>query len=222
MNANYFRTLGSVESSFKLLRIVMLSIIVAVLLFAAVIAYWAFNSVEASRQRVYVMDNGKSIMLALAQDHNINRPAEAKDHVRSFLKLLFELEPDEKQIDASIEQATYLGNKASVVRLYTDLKEKGYYNQLIQGDVHQKVEIELSGIQVQMDQSPYYFRAKGRQVLIRSTNVTVRNLDVEGYLIDVARTDNNPHGFMVERFKVLDNRDIETIDRAPDSDKLNL
>ena len=161
------------------------------------------------------MEGGKSIMLALAQEHNMNRPAEAKDHLRVFMRLLFDLEPDERQISKSIEQATYLGDRLSVVRLYTDLKEKGYYTRLMQGDVHQKVEVELEGIQIDMTQSPYPFKLKGKQLLVRSTSLTVRNLEVEGFLIDVARTDNNPHGFMVEKFQIINNQDIETIARTP-------
>jgi len=219
MNANYFRSLKTIENSFRLVRLVMLAIVAGSLLFALGVAYWAFNSVENSRQRVYVMENGKSIMLALAQEHNMNRAAEGKDHLRVFMRLLFDLEPDEKQISKSIEQATYMGDRSSVVRLYTDLKEKGYYTRLVQGDVHQKVEIELDDIQINMDQSPYSFRLKGKQLLVRSTSLTVRNLEVEGFLIEVARTDNNPHGFMVEKFQIIDNRDIETISRNPESDQ---
>ena len=215
MNATYFRSLKTIENSFRLVRLVMLAIVAGSLAFALGIAYWAFTSVEHSRQRVYVMEGGKSIMLALAQEHNMNRPAEAKDHLRVFMRLLFDLEPDERQISKSIEQATYLGDRLSVVRLYTDLKEKGYYTRLMQGDVHQKVEVELDGIQIDMTQSPYPFKLKGKQLLVRSTSLTVRNLEVEGFLIDVARTDNNPHGFMVEKFQITNNQDIETIARTP-------
>lgn len=113
MDANYFRSLKTIDSSFKLVRLVMLAIILGVLLFGLGVAYWAFTSVENSCHRVYVMENGKSIMLAMAQEHNINRSAEAKDHLRVFMRLLFDLEPDEHQINKSIEQATYMGDRAS-------------------------------------------------------------------------------------------------------------
>ena len=220
MDAQYFKNLGSIERSFKFIRVVMFGVIIGFILFGMGISYWAFDTVDKSRQRAYVIEHGSSIMLTLAQEHNINRSAEAKDHVKSFLKLLFELEPDEEQIKKSFERATYMGDRASVYRIYTDLKEKGYFTNLIQGDVHLKVQIEMDEITVNMTQSPYSFRIKGRQVLIRETSMTTRNLEVEGYLVDVQRTDNNTHGFNVERFKVLDQRDIETITRNPDGDKL--
>ena len=115
-----------------------------------------------------------------------------------------------------------MGDRSSVFRIYNDLKEKGFFVSVIQGDVHLQVQLEMSNIVVDMSRSPYSFRAKGKQVLIRETSITTRNLDVEGYLIDVQRTDNNTHGFNVERFKILDQRDLETVTRNPDADNLSL
>ena len=212
MEAPHFRSLHNIETSFKMIRTVMFAVILGTLLLASGIAWWAFDITEKSRSRVYVMENGKSIMLALAQDHNVNRSAEAKDHVRTFLRLFFDLEPDDQQIRKTIEEASYLGDE-SVVRLHKDFTEKGYYSDLVQGNVHQKIEIDPELIQVNMTQSPYYFRAKGKELLVRESTVTYRNLDVEGFLIDVQRTDRNPHGFMIERFHPLDNSDIQTITR---------
>ena len=150
-------------------------------------------------------------MVALAQEQNINRPAEAKDHIKTFHRLFFTLEPDEKQVEGNIREATYLGDR-SVVRLYQDLQEAGYYGQLIQGNVHQKVEIDK--VEVDFRQSPYRVVTSGRQLLIRANNITVRKLVTECFLIDVPRTDNNPHGFMIERFKVAQNQDLETVQRT--------
>lgn len=215
MDAGYFRQLSTLDNSFRLIRLILLGTIIGVLALGGWVVYWANQNVEAARQRVYVMENGQSIMLALAQEHNINRPAEARHHVRTFLKLLFELEPDETQIEKSVGQATYLGDRQSVLRQYLDFKEKGYYQQLVQGDVRQKLTMELGTIQVDAKNTPYKFRAKGVLSLIRATSITTRNLDVEGYLVESQRTDNNPHGFIVERFKVIDNSDIQTVDRDP-------
>ncbi|MEZ0542690.1 conjugative transposon protein TraK [Fibrella arboris] len=206
-----FRYLTNLETSFRMVRWLAIIAVVGSLAFALGVAYWAFAEVSASRQKVYVLDNGKSIMVALAQEQNINRPAEAKDHIKTFHRLFFTLEPDEKQVEGNIREATYLGDR-SVVRLYQDLQEAGYYGQLIQGNVHQKVEIDK--VEVNFSQSPYRVVTSGRQLLIRANNITIRKLVTECYLIDVARTDNNPHGFMIERFKVVQNQDIETVQRS--------
>ena len=43
-----------------------------------------FKFAEKQREKIYVLDNGKSLMLALSQDMSQNRPAEAREHVRRF------------------------------------------------------------------------------------------------------------------------------------------
>ena len=35
----------------------------------------------------------------------------------------------------------------------------------------------------------------------------------EGFLRNVARSDNNPHGFLIERWRVLENKDLKTLNR---------
>ena len=209
MNTN-FRYLTNLESSFRLVRLVAIGAIVLSLAFAAVVAFWALDTVEKSREKIYVLDNGKSLTLALAQDMNVNRSAEAKDHVRAFHRLFFNLDPDETAIDNHIREAAYYGD-ASIMRLYTDLREKGYFTHLIQGNVILKVEIDsvaLSG-----SQSPFSVRTYARQLLVRANTITTRRLVTECNLIDIDRSDNNSHGFMIERLKVLENRDLETINR---------
>ena len=209
-NTSPFRYLTNLESSFRLIRLVAVGVIILSLVFAAAIAWWAFDVVEKSREKIYVLDGGKSIMLALAQDMNVNRSAEAKDHVRAFHRLFFDLDPDEAAIDAHVRESAYYGD-ASVLRLYSDLREKGYFTQLIQGNVIQKVEVD--SIILTGSMSPFTARTYARQLLVRANTITSRQLITECNLIDVDRSDNNSHGFMIERLKVLENRDLETITR---------
>ncbi|MBC8153076.1 MAG: conjugative transposon protein TraK [Bacteroidetes bacterium] len=211
MNSNFnFRYLRNIESSFRFVRVLAFSVIALALGFAAWIGYWAFTTVGQSREKIYVLDNGKSIMLALAQEQNVNRPAEARDHVKTFLKLFFNQEPNEQSITQNIQDAAYLGDE-SITRHYLDLREKGFYTKLLQGNTIQKITID--SVLIDMKQSPYKVDIRARVLLVRATNITFRRLVADCYLIDATRTDQNPHGFFIERFRVLDNRDIETISR---------
>ena len=117
-----FKSLKNIETAFQMTRMVMIVVIVCSLSAVCVMAYYSNDTVAKSRDKVYVMENGHSVMMALAQEHNINRPAEAKDHIKTFLKLFFELEPDAQQIKKSIQEASYLGDQ-SVMRLYKDFVE---------------------------------------------------------------------------------------------------
>ena len=70
-----FKSLKNIESSFRQIRlfgIVFLSL-------CAVITVWSvwssYRFAERQREKIYVLDNGKSLMLALSQDLSQNRPA---------------------------------------------------------------------------------------------------------------------------------------------------
>ena len=86
-----FKSLKNIETSFKQIRIIA---IVFVVLCAGITGYAVWNSfsfAEAQRQKIYVLDEGKSLMLALSQDLSQNRPVEAREHVKRFHELFFTL-----------------------------------------------------------------------------------------------------------------------------------
>ena len=78
------------------------------------------------------MDQGKSLIVALSQDAALNRPVEAREHVRRMHELFFTLAPDKAAIESNINRAMYLADK-SLYSYYRDWNEKGYYNRLISG-----------------------------------------------------------------------------------------
>ena len=102
-----FKSLRNIESSFRQIR---LFTIVFVALCAAVTGYALWNSysfAEAQRQKIYVLDGGKSLMLALSQDLSQNRPVEAREHVKRFHELFFTLSPDKSAIESNINRAFF-------------------------------------------------------------------------------------------------------------------
>jgi conjugative transposon TraK protein len=174
-------------------------------------AVWqSYQFAEAQRQKVYVLDNGKSLMLALSQDASINRPVEAREHVRRFHELFFTLAPDKNAIESNMKRAFNLADK-SAFDYYKDLSEKGYYNRIISGNVQQRIEVD--SVVCNFDTYPYAVRTYAKQFIIRSSNVTRRSLVTSCYLVNSVRSDNNPQGFNIEKFAVLENRDVEVIDR---------
>lgn len=205
-----FRTLRNIENSFRQIR---LYAIVFALLCTSVAGYsvWrSYSFAEQQREKIYVLDNGKSLMLALAQDASINRPVEAREHVRRFHELFFTLAPDKNAIESNMKRAFNLADR-SAFDYYKDLSEKGYYNRIISGNVQQRLEID--SVVCDFDHYPYAVHTYGRQFIIRSSNVTRRNLITTCYLVNSVRSDNNPQGFNIEKFAVAENRDIEVIER---------
>lgn len=148
-------------------------------------------------------------MLALAQDASINRPVEAREHIRRFHELFFTLAPDKSAIENSMKRAFNLADK-SAFDYYKDLSEKGYYNRIISGNVQQRIEID--SVVCNFDNYPYAV-TYAKQFIIRSSNVTKRNLVTSCFLVNSVRSDNNPQGFNIEKFNVIENNDIEIIER---------
>ena len=205
-----FKSLKNIESSFRQIRFFTL---VFVILCAIIVCYALWNSysfAEAQRQKIYVLDGGKSLLLALSQDLSQNRPVEARDHVKRFHELFFTLSPDKDAIESNIQRALFLVDK-SAFAYYKDLTEKGYYNRIISGNINQTISVD--SVVCNFDHYPYQIAAYSRQMIIRESNITERSLVTRCNLINSVRSDNNPHGFIMENFEVIENKDLRVIDR---------
>ncbi|MGJ1314885.1 conjugative transposon protein TraK [Sphingobacterium multivorum] len=205
-----FKTLRNIENSFRQIRLYAIAFAVLCISVVGYAVWQSYRFAEEQRQKVYVLDNGKSLMLALSQDASINRPVEAREHVRRFHELFFTLAPDKNAIESNMKRAFHLADK-SAFDYYKDLSEKGYYNRIISGNVQQRIEVD--SVICNFDSHPYAVRTYAKQFIIRSSNVTRRNLITSCFLVNSVRSDNNPQGFNIEKFAVMENKDIEVIER---------
>ena len=205
-----FKSLKNIETSFRQIRFFG---IVFVCLCAGIVGYslWsAYDFAEKQRQKIYVLDGGKSLMLALSQDLSQNRPVEAKEHIRRFHELFFTLAPDKNAIESNIQRALFMVDK-SAFRYYKDLSEKGYYNRIVSGNINQSLVVD--SVACNFDTYPYRVATYARQLIIRESNITERSLVTRCNLINSVRSDNNPHGFTMEAFEIIENKDLRVIDR---------
>ncbi|MGV0831489.1 conjugative transposon protein TraK [Empedobacter brevis] len=205
-----FKTLRNIENSFKQIR--LYAMIFSLFCCGVVgFALWqSYQFAEKQRQKIYVLDQGKSLMLALSQDINLNRPVEAREHIRRFHELFFTLSPDKNAIESNMKRAFFLADK-SAFDYYNDLAEKGFYNRIISGNVQQRIEVD--SVVSNFNNYPYTVKTYAKQYIIRSSNVTKRQLITSCLLLNSVRSDNNPQGFNIEKFEVLENHDIEVVER---------
>ena len=108
-----FKSLKNIETSFRQIRLFTLVVVCLCTALAGYSVWSAYSFAEAQRQKIYVLDGGKSLMLALSQDLSQNRPAEAKEHVRRFHELFFTLSPDKSAIEGNISRALLLADKSA-------------------------------------------------------------------------------------------------------------
>jgi conjugative transposon TraK protein len=205
-----FKILKNIENSFRQIR--LFTFIFALLCFGVVgvVVYKSYEFAEKQRQKIYVLDNGKSLMVALSQDMSLNRPVEAREHVRRFHELFFTVAPDKNAIESNVKRAFNLADQ-SAFNYYKDLSEKGYYNRIISGNIQQRIEID--SVSANFDSYPYQVQTFAKQFIYRSSNLTKRSLITSCMLVNSVRSDNNPQGFTMEKFNVIENKDIETVDR---------
>ena len=202
-----FKSLGNIETSFRQIRLYAFVFAIVCVAVSGYSVYASYRFAKEQREKIYVLDQGKSLMLALSQDASRNRPVEAREHVRRFHELFFTLSPDKNAIESNISRALLLADK-SAYNYYRDFSEKGYYNRIIAGNINQVVQVD--SVVCNFDHYPYSARTYARQLIIRASNVTERSLVTECRLLNTNRSDDNPNGFNIEGFEIVENKDIST------------
>lgn len=205
-----FKSLKNIETAFRQIRLYTLLFALLCAVVCGYALYASYSFAREQREKIYVLDEGKSLMLALSQDASRNRPVEAREHVRRFHELFFTIAPDKAAIEQNMERALALSDK-SAFDYYKDLAETGYYNRAISGNINQRIEID--SILCNFNRHPYEVRTYARQFIIRQSNITERSLVTSCRLQNAARSDNNPQGFLLEHFLVEENRDLRSYKR---------
>lgn len=196
-----------IQRKFRFTVYVLLCVSLVLIGFSSFVFVSSLRLVERSRQKIYVLDNGKSLLLALRADISDNRPAEARDHIKRFHELFFTMEPDKQYIESNTREALFLADD-SAMKQYRSYKENNVYNQVISLDI--SMTLETDSVQIDFSSYPYQFRFFGKQRIVRKSNITIRKLETTGQLRNISRTDHNPHGFLIENWLITDNKDLET------------
>lgn len=178
-------------------------------LLSGFVLYKGYELSERLQDKIYVLA-GDKILDAYPSSKKDNVPVEAKSHIRMFHTWFFTLDPDEKVINANISRALYLADGSAKTQ-YDNLKETGYYANIISGNISQQISID--SIQVNTSTEPYSFQCYASLKIVRPNSIVTRNLITQGFLRNVSRSDHNPHGFLIERWIILENKDIKTESR---------
>lgn len=204
-----FRQLTHIETAFKSIRFFSILIVSLSLTITLLSVYFSYQAVRNADSRIYVLQ-GSAIGEARLSHRKEIIEVEARDHVRSFHHHFFTLSPDADAIDKSMQKAFYLADRSAKTS-YDNLKENGYFSQLQAANISQS--IEADSILINLGTDPLEFTYYGRQKIVRSSSLTERVLITKGRLREVPRSDHNPHGFLIEKWETISNRDIRTVPR---------
>ncbi|MEJ5996251.1 conjugative transposon protein TraK [Pedobacter sp. Du54] len=199
-----FTHFKNIDTAFRHIKLFSIFLILANVGCMCFCIYKSYDLVDRSQNRIHILYNGK-VLQAMASDKKSNLEVELRDHIKTFHQYFFSLSPDDKAIKASVSKALYLADE-SAKKQFDNLRESGYYNNLISANISQEIEVDSTKLDI--NQYPYEFTCYATQKLVRSSSTIVRKLVTQGKVRDMKmQTDNNPHGFLVQDWEILVNRD---------------
>jgi len=202
-----FQQFKNIDSAFRLVRFFCALFLLCTAAICLFLISRTTAALQTGQQRVYVLANGK-LLEAAGVERSDSMAVELRDHVKMFHYYFYTLQPDDAANKRHIIAALYLADNAARQE-YNNLLESGYYNNLISANINQEVS-DYDSIQVDLNRTPYYFRYYGKLRIIRTTSILTRSLVTEGYIrvMPGAISDHNPHGMLIERWKVIENKDV--------------
>jgi conjugative transposon TraK protein len=197
----------NIESKIRLASFVSIGSLLLAFFVSIAVSFYAYKQVVSARKSIYILDNNVPI-LAKQTDVQINRPAEYKAHIDLFHSIFFSLTPDDRFIEYQMKRAMYLIDESGA-RQYNDLKEKGYFSSVLSSSSV----LTLQTDSIILDLPRLYFRYYGKQKIDRRSVTVYRSLITEGYLKDIPRSENNPHGVLITGWKTIENKDTENVQK---------
>lgn len=199
----------NIESKVRLATFLSVGSFLTAICMVLITGFFAYRQVADARKSVYILDANSVPLLARQTDVQMNRAAEYRAHINLFHTLFFNLTPDDKFIEYQMKQAMYLIDESGAAQ-YNNLKEKGYFNSILSSSAVLTIRTDS----VYVDEVKKYFRYYGTQKIDRRSSTITRSLITEGYLSDLEkRSDNNPHAVLITRWKTLENKDLENVQK---------
>jgi conjugative transposon TraK protein len=202
-----FMIIKNIEAKIRLATFISLGSLLTSLMIVGMICLYAFKLVSNAQKSIYLLDNNIPI-LARQTDIQMNRPAEYRAHVDLFHSLFFSLTPDDNYMEYQMKRAMYLVDESGMQQ-YNNLKENGFFNSILSSSSV----LTLQTDSVAVDMPRLYFRYYGKLRIDRRSSTVVRSLITEGYLKDIPRSDNNPHGVLITNWKTLENKDLQDVEK---------
>ena len=196
-----------IEAKIRLATLIALGSLLTALAVVGITCFFCYRLVSNSQKSIYLLDNNIPI-LARQTDLQMNRPAEYRADVDLFHSLFFSLTPDDKFMEYQMKKAMYLIDESGMQQ-YNDLKEKGFFNSILSSSSV----LTLQTDSIALDIPKKYFRYYGKLKIDRRSSTVIRSLVTEGYLQDIPRSDNNPHGVLITNWKTLENKDLQDVEK---------
>lgn len=202
----YFDT---IETSFRKLKFITVASIASGVIIALGAVYISGQQMLSNNDNIYVIDRGSAVMAARS-GQDAYRDLEVKDHIERFHELMFNLSPNSESIKRNLDRALVMSDK-SAYDYWSDLSERGFYSRIVSANISQ--EIVIDSVKVDISSYPYQAKTYAKVFMLRESNITAYDFESSCRLVDVERSPSNPHGLMIEKFRVSKNENMGTRQR---------
>lgn len=199
----YFET---IETSFRKMRLITVASIASGVAVALGAVYIAGRQMVSNNDNIYVIDRGSAVMAARSGE-DAYRDLEVRDHIERFHELMFNLSPNSESIRRNLDRALTMSDR-SAYEYWSDLSERGFYSRIVSANISQ--EIVIDSVTVDMSSYPYQAKTYAKVFMLRESNITAYDFESSCRLVDVQRSQSNPHGLMIEKFRVSRNENLGT------------
>lgn len=129
---------------------------------------------------------------------------EIRRYIENFHQYFFNLPPDNDYIKWTVGKAMYMAD-GTALKQKQALDENGFYSDIISSSAVCTIICDS----IQFDEHTRKFSYYGTQIIKRRTRDLKRTMLTTGYVENVPRTQNNPHGLMITNWRTLENKDLD-------------
>lgn len=201
------------EKEHKTNRLVVIVFAILCTIVIGSVTFVFYDTYTKAKESLYVLVDGNALQQAMRRNTMDNRPVEMRNHIRTFMSYLFTFNPDRSSINNNIKKALELSDE-SVKNFIDNLTEQKYYDKAISGNISHELTLDTSSIKLDLSGYPYKVTVIGEIQLVRSSKIEIRELICTMDIRNLPnRTDNNPHGLIIEKFFVQQNEKIKEFNR---------
>ncbi|UOB18434.1 hypothetical protein [Abyssalbus ytuae] len=194
------KSLKDIPSSFSLVKKALIFCFVVTILVSTGSLFWAYYTTRTLKNTAYVLTkDGHAALMQAINENEIDsyRKPEIIHHINMFHLAFWEI--DQFNYERKINDALYLAGDAGK-RLYKTLEASGHFAKISTENLTQKIEVD--SIVVNDEVYPYSGNFYGKLRVLRTDQKveSVNGFKAKFILYNVARTNKNPHGLLIENY----------------------
>ncbi|WP_354668835.1 conjugal transfer protein TraK [uncultured Duncaniella sp.] len=124
--------------------------------------------------------------------------------IENFHQYFFNLPPDNDYIKWTVGKAMYMAD-GTALKQKQAMDENGFYSDIISSSAVCTIMCDSINFDERQRKFTYY----GTQLIKRRTRDLKRSMVTTGYIENVPRTQNNPHGLMITGWRTIENKDLD-------------